>query len=69
MFQATKGDSFMKKREKKMQLHRETVLRLSSRELDAAHLANAQGGALQANVGVWTSCIEPNCCGTTVDTQ
>jgi hypothetical protein len=62
----------MKKREKKMQLHRETVVRLSGRELDAAHLANARGGAVAADgTGVWTSCIEPNCCGTTVaqDTQ
>lgn len=57
----------MKKREKKMQLHRETVLRLNGRELDAAHLANAQG-ALENNVAVWTSCIEPNCCGS-VGTQ
>lgn len=54
----------MKKREKKMQLHRETLTRLSGRDLDAAHLANAQGGALENNVAAWTSCIEPNCCGT-----
>ena len=61
----------MKKREKKMQLHRETVVRLSGRELDAAHLANARGGlaAVDAGTGVWTSCIEPNCCGTNQGTQ
>ena len=58
----------MKKREKKLHLHRETVQRLSPAELSKAH-----GGALAAleaetETGRWTSCIEPNCCGT-VDTQ
>ena len=57
----------MKKRDKKMQLHRETVLRLSNRKLDPADLANARGGGelgAEQQVGFWTSCIEPNCCGT-----
>jgi len=41
----------MKKREKKLQLSRETIVRL---EPDALR---------EAAAGVWTSCIEPNCCG------
>jgi hypothetical protein len=41
----------MKKREKKLQLNRETVLRLDDKDLR------------EAEGGVWTSCIEPNCCG------
>ena len=52
----------MKKREKKLHLHRETVQRLSPAELSKAH-----GGGLvapEAETGRWTSCIEPNCCGT-----
>lgn len=52
----------MKKREKKMQLHRETVLRLN-RELDTANLANARGGEMVRQVAVITSCIGPDCCG------
>lgn len=58
----------MKKREKKMQLHRETVLQLSSRDLNAADLANAQGGEMVRQVAVITSCIGPDCCGS-VGTQ
>jgi hypothetical protein len=41
----------MKKREKKLQLSRETILRLEPKDLR------------EAAGGVWTSCIEPNCCG------
>lgn len=41
----------MKKRDKKLQLHRETVLHLEPKELREV-----------AGRG-WTSCIEPNCCG------
>ena len=41
----------MKKREKKLQLNRETVV-----QLDNGDLSQARGG-------VQTSCIEPNCCG------
>lgn len=57
----------MKKREKKMQLNRETLTRLVA----PAQLANARGGVealAQDETGRWTSCIEPNCCGG-VDTQ
>lgn len=57
----------MKKREKKMQLNRETLTRLVA----PAQLANAQGGVeavALGDTGRWTSCIEPNCCGS-VDTQ
>jgi hypothetical protein len=46
----------MKKRDKKLQIHRETV-----RLLAAPDLAKAQGRGPQ------TSCIEP-CCGDTVET-
>ena len=52
-----------KKREKKMQLYRETLVRLTSREL-----AEARGGAVE-DTGRWTSCGQPNCCGETIDTQ
>lgn len=45
----------MKKREKKLQIHRDTLRRLD-RELPQDDLRKAAGG-------VWTSCIEPNCCG------
>lgn len=58
----------MKKRDKKMQLHRETLRQLEPSE----SLARVKGAALAADapVGVWTSCIEPNCCGgQTLDTQ
>ena len=41
----------MKKREKKLQLSRETILRLEPKNLREV-----------AGAG-WTSCIEPNCCG------
>jgi hypothetical protein len=41
----------MKKRDKKLQLSRETILRLEPKDLR------------EAAGGVWTSCIEPNCCG------
>ncbi len=46
----------MKKRDKKLQLNRETVL-----QLDNGDLSQARGG-------VQTSCIEPNCCGSIVET-
>ena len=60
----------MRKRERKLQLHRETLHRLGSRELVPADLAQAQGAAVAAaQVGVWTSCIQPNCCGDTILTQ
>jgi hypothetical protein len=41
----------MKKRDKKLQLSRETILRLEPKDLREV-----------AGRG-WTSCIEPNCCG------
>ena len=57
----------MRKRDKKLQIHRETLHRLETKEIPAADLAKAQGGVeLDAGTGVWTSCIQPNCCGTTV---
>lgn len=48
----------MNKRDKKLSLHRETVLRL-----DSGDLRQAFGGT-----GIDTSCGEPNCCddGTTI---
>lgn len=46
----------MKKRDKKLQLSRETVLQLD------------QGDLSQARGGIQTSCIEPNCCGSNGDT-
>jgi hypothetical protein len=57
----------MKKREKKMQIHRETVIRLTGRELAPAQLVNARGAV--DDTGRWTSCGSPNCCGETIDTQ
>lgn len=57
----------MKKRDKKMQLHRETL-----RQLEPGESLARVKGALEAYapVAVWTSCIEPNCCGgQTLDTQ
>jgi hypothetical protein len=63
----------MKKRDKKMQIHRETLHRLDPKELTPGDLARAQGGANLAPAadatGVWTSCIQPDCCGTTVGTE
>ena len=50
----------MKKREKKLQLNRETVRRLV--DVREESLLQALGGT-----GIQTSCIKPNCCGT-VDT-
>ena len=51
----------MRKRDKKLQLHRETLQRLATKDL-----AQAQG-ALDA-LGPQTSCVKPNCCGdTTLD--
>lgn len=48
----------MKKRDKKLSLHRETVLRL-----DSVALQLAAGGRLAAGGnGIDTSCGEPNCC-------
>lgn len=41
----------MKKRDKKLQLNRETVLQLDARRLNAADLAKAQGGI------DWTGCM------------
>jgi hypothetical protein len=51
----------MRKREKKLQLHCETLHRLSVKDL-----ANAQGA-----LGPQTSCVGANCCAetVTVDTQ
>jgi hypothetical protein len=51
----------MKKREKKLQLNRETVRRLDPRDVRAEDLLQALGGT-----GIQTSCIKPNCCGTVV---
>ncbi len=47
----------MKKRDKKLQLSRETILRLEPKDLR------------EVAGGVWTSCIEPNCCGIQQDRQ
>jgi hypothetical protein len=41
----------MKKREKKLQLHRETVRQLDARRLTLENLAKAQGGI------DWTGCM------------
>ena len=57
----------MKKRDKKLNLHRETLHRLEPKDL-----VRAEGGAAQqaADVaGDWTSCIVPNCCGFETGTQ
>jgi hypothetical protein len=56
----------MRKRDKKLQLHRETVHRLD--QVGAAELAQARGAAA-AETGFMTSCIQPNCCGDTIATQ
>lgn len=53
-----------KKREKKMELYRETLVRLNGREL-----AEARGGNTEGDTGRWTSCGQPNCCGEPVETQ
>ena len=54
----------MKKRDKKMILHRETLRQLNERE--ASHAA----GQAAQQLGIITSCIEPNCCGNeTLGTQ
>lgn len=58
----------MKKREKKLQLNRETVRRLEPQGISAQEIAHAQGGAA-AETGFMTSCIQPNCCGDTLATQ
>jgi hypothetical protein len=54
----------MKKREKRLQLHRETVRQLDTRTLGEKDLANAQGGVerlADAN-DRWSSCGAPDCC-------
>jgi len=56
----------MKKRDKKLQLNRETVRRLDPQGIRAEDLARAIGGTDE--VGFMTSCIRPNCCGDTVGT-
>ena len=49
----------MRKREKKLELHRETVLRLDARPLGHADLIKARGG------DEWTGCMsECTECGT-----
>ena len=52
----------MKKREKKLALNRETMLRLDAAPLPVQELLRAKG-AVEAAPGFYTSCIEPNCCG------
>ena len=52
----------MKKREKKLSLNRETVLRLDKAPLPVQKLLEVKGGLADAP-GFYTSCIEPNCCG------
>lgn len=52
----------MKKRDKKLVLHRETLHRLGAKELEPGALAKAQG-ALD-DFGPQTSCVKPDCCGT-----
>ena len=54
----------MKKRDKKLQLNRETVRRLDPQRNEADNLAHAIGGAAVA-FGPQTSCVQPNCCGDT----
>jgi hypothetical protein len=51
----------MKKRDKKLQLHRETVRQLEIRQEE---LVQARGGAVEAlqQVDRWSSCITPDCC-------
>jgi hypothetical protein len=56
----------MRKRDKKLELHRETVHRLDQ-PVGTAELAQARGAA--AETGFMTSCIQPNCCGDTIATQ
>lgn len=58
----------MRKRDKKLQIHRETLHRLATKELPAGDLTKARGAAVAAAIetGVWTSCIQPNCCGDTI---
>lgn len=51
----------MKKREKKLQIHRDTLLRLDQ-DLPREDLRQAAGGVI-------TSCIGPACCGETIDQQ
>lgn len=46
----------MKKRDTKLALNRETL-----RRLEAGEMARANGQAVEL-VGVYTSCIQPNCC-------
>jgi hypothetical protein len=46
----------MKKRDKKLTIHRETVARLDAKEIAKEDLPHVVGGVI-------TSCIQPNCCG------
>jgi hypothetical protein len=50
----------MKKRDKKLAIHRETLRRLQAGELVRAN------GQAEELAGAQTSCIKPNCC--TIDT-
>ena len=53
----------MRKRDRKLRLHRETLHRLEPRDLVEAQ------GAVAADFGPQTSCVKPNCCGDpTIDT-
>jgi hypothetical protein len=54
----------MKKRDKKMQIHRETL-----RRLEPADLTAARGGEIapEADTGRWSSCGRPNCCDDTLN--
>lgn len=52
----------MRKRDKRLELHRETL-----RRLEAGEMARANAQAAELAVGVYTSCIQPNCC--TFDTE
>lgn len=51
----------MKKREKKLQLHRETVLHLDPRRIKTEDLVKARGAVYQVEQE-WSSCGAPDCC-------
>ena len=48
----------MRKRDKKLRLHRETLHRLELKDL-----VKAQGAVAAAEFGPQTSCVQHNCCG------
>lgn len=52
----------MKKRDKKLQLCRETVLHLDPRHVKTEDLVKARGAAGFEVVQEWSSCGAPDCC-------